>query len=143
MPAAPELAQTLRAIGLVEVDRKAVAEQGRQADGDVAVGGEVAVDLHRVAISREQQIERAVTGGVEEHRIDQVGREIRGDHHFLEQAAKISSSGLASSTRAGTGCSSCGRKNAARTMGPATSCGKNERYSRMSVKRRHTATSPR
>src|SRR5438105_9450758 len=49
VPAAPEILERPRAIGLVEIDRKTVTQQGRNSDRHVAIGGEIAVDLHGIS----------------------------------------------------------------------------------------------
>jgi hypothetical protein len=88
MPAAPELAQALRPVGLVEIGREAEAEQRRQCNRHVGVGAGTAIDLHRIAIGREQQIGAGIAGWRSENRIDEPGREIIGDHDLFEQAAE-------------------------------------------------------
>ena len=85
VPALPELAERGRAIRLHEIRLEVIAEQARNADGDVAIAGEVAIDLHRVAIKREQEIGPRIGARIEEHAVDQLIREIVGDHHLLEQ----------------------------------------------------------
>lgn len=88
MPAVPEFAQPLRPIGLVEIGREAEAEQCGQRNRHVAVGAEIAVDLHRIAISREQQVRPAIARWSSENRIDQPGGEIIGDHDLFKETAE-------------------------------------------------------
>ena len=49
-----------RGVGRVEVLREREAEQERDADRDVGVAGEVGVDLDRVGVDRDQDLERRV-----------------------------------------------------------------------------------
>ena len=80
VPAVPEILQRHRAVGVVEVLRQGQPQQQGRADGDVAVGGEVTVDLDRVAVDPEQQLGRGVDHGGFEHPVHQVHRQkIRHD----------------------------------------------------------------
>ena len=88
VPAAPELLHRARRVRRVEVVRQLEPQQQRDADGDVGVGAEVAVDLHRVADDAEQHLERRVLARRREHAVDDVGREVVGDQHLLDQAAE-------------------------------------------------------
>ena len=88
VPAPPKVADAEGAIGLVEVLRETIAEQRRDADGDIGVGREVGVNLHRIGIDRHNQVEARELRRVGEHRIDQAHRKVVGDHHLLEQAAE-------------------------------------------------------
>ena len=88
MPALPEILQPHGAVGLVEVPGEAISEQGGDADGDIGVGREVAIDLRRVAIICQQQVPCAVLHGVEKHIVRQVGREVIRQHDFLEKPAQ-------------------------------------------------------
>src|SRR5579863_9363077 len=45
VPPAPEVLETERAVGLVEILREAESKQRRNADRDVGVGAEIAIDL--------------------------------------------------------------------------------------------------
>ncbi len=85
VPALPEFAQPLGPVRLVEIGRKAEAEQRRQRDRDIGVGAEIAIDLHRIAVDAEQQIGPAIVGRRGEDRIDQPGREVVRDDDLLEQ----------------------------------------------------------
>ena len=88
VPAAPEVLQVARRVGRVEVLREAEAEQQGEADGDVGVAAEVAVDLHRVAPGGEDRLGRRVLGGRREDRRDDRARDVGGDHDLLEQAGQ-------------------------------------------------------
>ena len=88
VPALPELAQPLRPVGLVEIGRKAEADERRQRDRHVAIGAEIAIDLHRIGIDRDEEIGRTVAGRGGEHRVDETGREIVRDDHLLEEPAE-------------------------------------------------------
>ena len=86
VPAPPEVGQRLGPVGLVEVALEAIAEQRRDADGDVAVGAEVAVDLHGVAVDGGKQIDGSIRRRIEEGLVDQAHRQPVGDHGLLEHA---------------------------------------------------------
>ncbi len=102
VPTAPEIADAERAIGLIEILRKAIAEQRRDADRDVGVGAEIGVDLDRVGVDRDDQIEARELRRVGEDGIDEAHREIVGDHHLLEQAAEDQQHVLAEGEIAGS-----------------------------------------
>ena len=90
VPAAPEVLQAQGDVGRVEVRREADAEEQRDADGDVGVAAEVGVDLERVAVDGEQDLERAVVAGRGEDLVDDgAGQEAR-HHHLLEHARRRS-----------------------------------------------------
>ena len=63
VPAAPELLQVARRVGRVEVLGEPEAEQQGEADGDVRVAAEVAVDLHGVAPRGEDRFEGRMLSG--------------------------------------------------------------------------------
>ncbi len=87
VPPPPELAQAGRGVRAVEVVREAEAEQQGDADGHVRIGGEVAVDLHAVAVDRDQYLQRRVLArGVEDRIDDLCGKQIR-ERGLLDQAA--------------------------------------------------------
>ena len=86
MPAAPEILERSGAIGLVEIAREAEAEQASKADRHVGIGGKIAVDLHGIAIGGERQFQAGMARRVGKHRIDQVHRDVVGDHRLLHRA---------------------------------------------------------
>ena len=88
VPATPEVLEGHRGIGRVEVLRKLEAEQQRDADRDVRVAAEVGKDLDRVAVHRDEHLERrmAVRGG--EHLVDDVRCEVIRDHDLQEETAE-------------------------------------------------------
>ena len=86
MPAPPKLPYALGAVGLPEILLEAIAEQRGNADRDVAVGAEIAVDLNGVAPDRQGQIDGAVGERIEEHGIDDLGRQVVRHHDLLEQS---------------------------------------------------------
>ncbi len=85
VPAAPEVLQRRGCVRRVEVLRELEAEQERDADGDVGVAGEVGVDLHRVGVDGDQDLERRVLVGVGEDLVDDVRGQVARDHHLLEE----------------------------------------------------------
>ena len=86
MPAPPEILHRRSTVWLVEVAREGIAQQGRDPDGHVRIGREVAVDLDRIAIDGKGDVDAAVGRGIEEDRIDQIDRDLGGDDRLLEQA---------------------------------------------------------
>ena len=85
VPAPPEVAEPGRAVGVVEVLREDEAHQQREADRDVRVAGEVAVDLGRVGVGGEDRVGREVGLGDAEHRVDELAGEGVGERHLLDQ----------------------------------------------------------
>ena len=117
---------------------KLEAEQERHADRDVGVAAEVGVDLDGVAVDGDQHLERRVLVRRREHSVDDVRRQVVGDHHLLEEA------GDDQEERAATSFTCAGSRGAlelrqqlagARTIGPATRCGKNDRNTAKSRER--------
>ena len=88
MPAAPELLQRAGEVGRVEVHGQREAEQQRQADRHVRVGGEVEVELHGVAPAGEESVRGAEGVRVVEERIDEALGEVVGEDRLLEQAGE-------------------------------------------------------
>ena len=86
MPAPPEVAKPGRAVGAAEVLRKDEPEQQREADRDVRVAGEVAVDLRRIGERREDRVGREVRLGHPEDRVDDLAGEHVGDQDLLHQS---------------------------------------------------------
>ena len=87
VPARPVVDDVARLERAVEVRRQADAEQQRQADGHVAVAGEVEVDLQRVGQRAGPGIVERRDAAVGSQAEDRRGfqREGVGDHHLLEQ----------------------------------------------------------
>ena len=113
--------------GDVEVLRELEAEQQRDADRDVRVAAEVGEDLDGVAVDADEDLERRVPVRRGEDVVDDVRREVVRDHHLEEEAAEDQEERPRSCRRArgSRGRSSCGSNSLARTIGPATRCGKN------------------
>ena len=85
VPAPPEVAEARRAVRAVEVLREDEAQHQRQPYRHVRVAREVAVDLGGVAVGGEQGV-----GGRErlwhrEHRVDELARQVVGDHQLLDE----------------------------------------------------------
>ena len=88
VPSAPELLDRASGVRPVEVDRELEPQELRDADGDVGVAAEVAVDLHGVGDEADDGVDRGAPGGVAEDGVDdRAGQEVR-DHDLLEQAAQ-------------------------------------------------------
>ena len=100
-------------------------EQQREADRHVGVAGEVAVDLAREAVDREQHLGAGAAGGSLK-----TGSTIRRASSsattvfFTKPPAISSSAGPASTARGSRGVRSWGSSSFARTIGPATRWGK-------------------
>ena len=86
VPAAPELREVERAVGVEEVVVQAETHQRGDADGEVGVAGEIKVDLHRVAQHRHQQLVAGVGDGAVEGEVV-VDGQVVGQHALLQQAA--------------------------------------------------------
>src|SRR5438093_10004681 len=66
VPSRPELAEAARKVRAIEVDPEIETEDSRQADGDVRVAGEIAVDLKGVQVDADEQRPRVVRFRVSE-----------------------------------------------------------------------------
>ena len=137
VPRPPELRDVSREIRLVEVLEQLDAEQARGSAGDVAVAGEVAVDLEGEPVHAEHERRRADPARVCERGVDR-RRERVGDRDLLEQSQqdeedpgpdlrpmKAGSAGA----RTGEAAPARGRS------GRPPSCGKNETKSAKSRRR--------
>ena len=89
MPAPPEVLDRDGGVGRVEVLREREPEQKRDAYGDVRVAGEIGVDLHRVRVDCDQDLERRVLIRVDEDLVDDVPREVAEITTFLKSPAAI------------------------------------------------------
>ena len=78
----------LRDVGRVEVLRELVAEERRAADGDVAVAGEVGVDLDGVRVDGEQHLERGEALRRGEDAVDDRLREVVADDDLLREPGR-------------------------------------------------------
>ena len=94
VPAPPEVADARGLVGAVEVLGQLEAEELGRAARDVGVAAEVAVDLEREAVERDDDLGRAERGGVVEHAVDQVhAHEVREDdllrHAHRDQEERV------------------------------------------------------
>ncbi len=130
VPAAPEVLDGARRVRRVEVLGQLEAEQQRDADGDVAVGAEVAVDLHGVGGDGPRRLPGRVRLRRQEDAVDDVRGQVVGDPQLLGEAAEDEDEGAARRPRCAGSCgeASCGRKSRARAMGPASRYGKKATY---------------
>ncbi len=85
MPAPPELLQAGRDIRVIEILRKAEAEQQRDTDGNVGIAGEIEIDLESETIDRQQYRCGIAAGHVVPDRVGG-GRERIREHHLLHEA---------------------------------------------------------
>ena len=83
MPAAPKLCHVERLIREVEVFFQLESHHGGQTDAHIAVAGEVAVYLQRIAEDAHEVLETAVGRGVVENPIV-VLCDVVGDESFLQ-----------------------------------------------------------
>ena len=125
VPAPPEVAEPGRPVGLRKFCGKTKPEQQREADRDVGIAGEVAVDLGGVAVGGQQHVGPAVGLRDGEHRFDERPGQIVGDHDLLDQAERDQREPGADRDAVRVArLASCGRNSRARTIGPATRWGK-------------------
>src|SRR6516164_11471677 len=87
MPAAPELSDGRRAVRIIKVWRKAVAEQPRRADRHARIAGEVEIDLAVKGDRRGQQRVRIVLVDMREYRVGDL-RQLVGDRRLVNEAAQ-------------------------------------------------------
>ena len=118
MPAVPEVGHTVRLIGRIEVDREAESQQKGDADSHVTVSGEIAIDLQGISINAEKVFDTGIQAGIVEDSFYEIDTDVVGNHSFLEQTADDQENSL--SEHLGTDVERT------RTIGPATSCGKND-----------------
>ena len=85
VPAVPELAQVERLVGISEVLFQLESHQGGDADAQVAVAGEVAVNLQGIAQDAHQVLKTRIGHGVFENPVVVLG-DIVGYEEFLEHA---------------------------------------------------------
>ena len=86
VPTVPELRDRGGLVGRVEIDVEVEAKQQGYAYGHVAVAGEVAVYLERVAIDSHQVLDAGVKQGIVEHAVDEVDADVVRDDDLLDQA---------------------------------------------------------
>ena len=127
VPAPPEVLQRDGRVRRREVLRELEPEQKRDADRDVRVAAEVGEDLHRVAVDADEHLERRVPIRRGEDVVDDVSREVVRDHDLQEEAGDDQEERARrcrrAAGRAATRAAAAARS--ARTIGPATRCGKN------------------
>ena len=112
---------------------------------DIGVTAEVAVDLHRVAVDRQQDLQRGVTARVPKTGSTICGRDVAREHDLLEQAGPDEIGGSRQAMRRGSRRAPrriCGRRSEPRTIGPATRCGKKATKTATSRPRRRLEAAP-
>src|SRR6516162_1053978 len=87
MPAPPELGDRRRAIRVIEVWRKAVAEQPRRADRHARIAGEVEIDLAVEGDGRGQQRVSIVLVNMREYRVGDLRQRV-GNCRLIYKAAQ-------------------------------------------------------
>src|ERR1700726_2653099 len=83
MPAPPELGDRGRAVRVVEVGRKAVAEQPRRADRQARVTGEVEIDLAVEGNRGSENSVGIIPGDIREYRVSDLRQRV-GDHRLVD-----------------------------------------------------------
>ena len=86
VPPTPKILEVERRVGPPEVDGEPESHQQGQPDGDIGVAAEIGIDLDGIAPDSEQDLECGVLVGSREHRVDDVGRQVRRKDHLLRQA---------------------------------------------------------
>src|ERR1700757_4675218 len=87
MPAPPELSDRRRAIRVIEIRRKAVAEQPRRADRHARIAGEVEIYLAVEGYRRGQQRVCIVLVDMREYRVGDLRQRV-GDRRLVDEAAQ-------------------------------------------------------
>src|SRR4029077_9276198 len=87
MPAPPELGDRRRAVRVIEVWRKAVAEQPRRADRHARIAGKVEIDLPVEGDRRSQQRVRIVLVDMREYRVGDLRQRV-SDRRLVDEAAQ-------------------------------------------------------
>ena len=136
VPAPPEVRDVRRQVRHVEVLRQLVAEQVGDADGHVGVAGEVAVDLHGVGEhGQPDRVGTIVPCGLA--KIGSANTAMRSAMaSFLNRPIRKNCVPEVHAAASPSACGGviCGRKSSARTIGPATRCGKNRMNSMKSAR---------
>ena len=87
MPTTPKLCNGCRLIRRVEVHIKMEAQQQGNADSHIAVPGEVAIDLERIAVNAHKVFHARIQSRIIEDALHKVDADIVRDNRFLEQSA--------------------------------------------------------
>src|SRR5215472_11925178 len=87
MPAPPELGDGRRAVRVIEVWRKTVAEQSRRADRHARIPGKVKIDLAVEGDRRGQQRMRIVLVDLREYRVGDLRQRV-SDRRLIDEAAQ-------------------------------------------------------
>ena len=86
VPTAPEVGDTVGLVGGAEVGGNLEAHPEGDANGDVAVAGEVAIELQGIAIDAHEIFKPSVERGVVEDAVDKVLSDIVGDDGLLKES---------------------------------------------------------
>ncbi len=87
VPTPPELRHTGRLVGGTEVIGKLEPQEKGDANGHVAVAGEVAIDLQGVAIHPQQVLHAGIEGRIVENALHEVHADVVGNDGFLQESA--------------------------------------------------------
>src|SRR5438874_7610377 len=87
MPAPPKLGDGRRAIRVIEIWRKTVAEQSCRADRHARIAGKVEIDLAIEGDRRGQQRVRIVLVDMREYRVGDLRQRV-GDRRLIDETAQ-------------------------------------------------------
>lgn len=87
MPAAPELRYGCRLIRRVEVHVEMKAQQQSNADSHIAISGEVAIDLKRIAVNTHEVFHARIQSRIIKDTLHKVDADIIRNNRFLEKTA--------------------------------------------------------
>ena len=88
MPAFPETCRVGGLIGRVEVERQVESHKHGHAYRYVGIAAEVGIDLQGIDHQRREILERGEEGGVIEHPVHEVYRQVVGEDYLLEKAVE-------------------------------------------------------
>lgn len=125
MPSVPEFLYRLRRIRAVKVFHKAYAHDARTADGDIRIAGKVTVNLYGKEHGRNDNAEARCAFGRVEHGVHISGDKVGNDYLFENPTPIFQSPARAFSAVSLFFSQSWGMRFPGRSIGPATSCGKN------------------
>ena len=111
----------------IKVEIKMKAQQQSDTDSHIAISGEVTVNLQSIPVYSHQILETGIKGRIIKDTLHEVDTDIIGNDCFLEQTGENKENPPPEHLlRNENGFRICGIKSRARTIGPATSCGKKD-----------------
>ena len=126
MPAFPEFGEAVGEVRFPEVGHQFKAHAFTQPDGNVRVSGKIAVDLKGKSHGPYENADTGIGARMVKDLLHKKGQVI-GNHNFFEKAPEYQPQSSSSLARLKTlRVSNWGKKRLARSMGPATNCGKKD-----------------